>query len=102
MITAEQLRAARALVGIDQRELAALSGLALPTIQRMEASDGLIRGTVGSLMKLIGALEAVGIELIAEGAFSEGGGRGLRLRPLRGDQKPYRHSATRSTGPRAA
>jgi transcriptional regulator with XRE-family HTH domain len=102
MITAGQLRAARALVGIDQRELAALSGLALPTIQRMEASDGLIRGTVGSLMKLIGALEAVGIDLIAEGAFSEDGGRGLRLRSLRGNQKPYRHSATRRTGPRAA
>ena len=74
MITAVQLRAARALVGIDQRELATLSGLALPTIQRMEASDGLIRGTVGSLVKLISALEAVGIELIAEGEISEGGG----------------------------
>jgi hypothetical protein len=102
MITAEQLRAARALVGIDQWELAALSGLALPTIQRMEASEGLIRGTVRSLMKLIGALEAAGIELIAEGAFSEGGGRGLRLRSLREDARPYRHPVTRPTGPRAA
>jgi transcriptional regulator with XRE-family HTH domain len=83
MITAGQLRAARALVGIDQRDLAALSGLALPTIQRMEASDGVIRGTVDSLVKLIAALDAAGIELIAEGALSHAGGRGVRLKPPR-------------------
>jgi transcriptional regulator with XRE-family HTH domain len=81
MITVGQLRAARALVGIDQRELAALSGLSLPTIQRMEASDGVIRGTVDSLMKLIAALEAAGVELIGEGTLSPGGGRGVRLKP---------------------
>ena len=44
MITAAQLRAARALIGIDQRELAERCGLSVPTIQRMEASDGVIRG----------------------------------------------------------
>ncbi|MFG1333314.1 helix-turn-helix domain-containing protein [Xanthobacter autotrophicus] len=81
MITAAQLRAARALLGLDQRALAALSGLSLPTIQRMEASDGVIRGNVDSLMKLVGGLEASGIELIAEGVVSEAGGRGVRLRP---------------------
>ncbi|HLH97673.1 MAG TPA: helix-turn-helix domain-containing protein [Xanthobacteraceae bacterium] len=80
MISAAQLRAARALVGIDQRQLADLSGLSLPTIQRMEASESVIRGNVDSLMKLIGALEKVGIELISEGAVSQGGGRGVRLR----------------------
>ncbi|MFG1374863.1 helix-turn-helix domain-containing protein [Xanthobacter oligotrophicus] len=80
MITAAQLRAARALLGLDQRALAALSGLSLPTIQRMEASDGVIRGNVDSLMKLVGGLEAAGIELIAEGTVSEAGGRGVRLR----------------------
>ena len=48
MITAAQMRAARALLGIDQRELAERSGLSLPTIQRMEASDGVIRGNVDS------------------------------------------------------
>ena len=90
MITAGQLRAARALIAIDQRDLAALSGLALPTIQRMEASNGVIRGTVDSLMKLIGALDAAGIELIGEGASSQGGGRGVRLRPPRADGVPYR------------
>jgi transcriptional regulator with XRE-family HTH domain len=79
MITAAQLRAARALIGMDQRDLAAASGLSLPTIQRMEASEGVIRGNVDSLMKLIAALEASGVELINEGAASEKGGRGIRL-----------------------
>jgi transcriptional regulator with XRE-family HTH domain len=81
MITAAQLRAARALLGIDQRELAQRAGLSLPTIQRMEASDGVVRGNVDSLMKLVDALAANGIELIGEGTASNGGGRGVRLKP---------------------
>ena len=79
MITAGQMRAARALLGIDQRQLADLSGLSLPTIQRMEASDGVIRGNVDSLVKLTDALAAAGIELIGENSVSHGGGRGVRL-----------------------
>jgi transcriptional regulator with XRE-family HTH domain len=63
MITAAQLRAARALLGIDQRRLAELSGLSVPTIQRMEASETMVRGNVDSLVKLIAALEAAGIEI---------------------------------------
>jgi transcriptional regulator with XRE-family HTH domain len=80
MITGAQMRAARAILGIDQRQLAERSGLSLPTIQRMEASDGVIRGNVDSLMKLVDALAAAGIELIGEGAVSHGGGRGVRLK----------------------
>ena len=80
MITAGQLRAARALLGVDQRQLAELSGLSVPTIQRMEASEDVIRGNVDSLMKLIGALDQAGIDLIAPGAASQGGGRGVRLK----------------------
>lgn len=80
MITAAQLRAARALLGIDQRELAQRCGLSLPTIQRMEASEDVIRGNVDSLMKLVDALATAGIELIGEGAASTGGGRGVRLK----------------------
>jgi transcriptional regulator with XRE-family HTH domain len=80
MITAGQLRAARALLGIDQRKLAELSGLSVPTIQRMEASGGVIRGNVDSLMKLVSALGEAGIELIGEGSASSGGGRGVRLK----------------------
>ena len=80
MITAAQLRAARALLGMDQRALAEASGLSLPTIQRMEASEDVIRGQVESLMKLTAALEKAGVELINQGAISDGGGRGVRLR----------------------
>jgi transcriptional regulator with XRE-family HTH domain len=79
VITASQLRAARALAGVDQRELARACGLSLPTIQRMEASDGVVRGTVESLMKLIAALDRLGVQLINEGTASDGGGRGVRL-----------------------
>ena len=79
MITSSQMRAARAMLGIDQRSLAALAGLSVPTIQRMEGSDGVVRGNVDSLMKLVEALREAGIELIAEGAISSQGGRGVRL-----------------------
>ena len=80
MITASQLRAARALANVDQRQLAELAGLSLPTIQRMEASDGVVRGNVDSLTKVVGALEAAGLELIKEGTVSAVGGRGVRLK----------------------
>jgi transcriptional regulator with XRE-family HTH domain len=74
------MRAARALLEIDQRELAQRSGLSLPTIQRMESSAGVIRGNVDSLMKLVHALAVAGIELIDAGAVSHNGGRGVRLK----------------------
>ena len=80
MITSQQMRAARALLGIDQRQLAEMAGLSLPTIQRMEASDGQVRGVVDTLVKVIRALEDGGIELIGENASSVGIGRGVRLR----------------------
>ena len=80
MITANQLRAARALLNIDQRQMAGLSDLSVPTIQRMEASDGVVRGNVDSLMKLVAALDDAGIELINPGVVSTAGGRGVRLR----------------------
>jgi transcriptional regulator with XRE-family HTH domain len=80
MITASQLRAARALLGIDQLLLARRAKLSLPTIQRMETSDGLVRGNVDSLVKVVQALEDMGVELISEGSLSSVGGRGVRLR----------------------
>jgi len=88
MITAPQLRASRALLGLDQRKLADLSGLSLPTIQRMEASDGVVRGNVDSLMKLVAALDVAGIELITDNAASAGGGRGVRLKAPNGPKGP--------------
>jgi len=80
MITAAQLRAARALLGIDQRTLAELSGLSVPTVQRMEGSEAVVRGNVDSLMKLIAALDAAGIEVIGEDMTSAAAGRGVRLK----------------------
>ena len=80
MITGAQMRAARALLGIDQRQLARLSGVSLPTIQRMESSDGTVRGVVGTLTRVVEAFDAAGIELIGENVRSAGGGRGVRLR----------------------
>ena len=74
------MRAARGLLGIDQRALAKLTNLSLPTIQRMEASTDVVRGNVESLMKLIDALDRAGIALIGPGATSSGGGRGVRLK----------------------
>lgn len=80
MITAAQMRAARALLGMDQRQLAELSGVSLPTIQRMEASDGTVRGVVDTLTKVVEAFERAGIELIGDNSVSRDGGRGVRLR----------------------
>jgi len=80
MISAAQLRAARALLGIDQRTLAQLAGVSLPTIQRMEASDGTVRGVVDTLMKVIEALDTAGIELIGNEQPSQARGRGVRLK----------------------
>lgn len=77
MITAAQMRAARALVGIDQAKLAEISGVSLATIQRMEASEGNVRGIVDTLTKVVAALNRAGVELIGE---DERGGRGVRFR----------------------
>ncbi|MGA9575961.1 MAG: helix-turn-helix transcriptional regulator [Lysobacterales bacterium] len=80
MITGAQLKAARALLGINQRQLADISDLSVPTIQRMEASDDVVRGNVDSLMKVVEALENAGIEVIGVDTVSSAGGRGVRLK----------------------
>nr|QCL09213.1 helix-turn-helix domain protein [Rhizobium rhizogenes]QCL09846.1 helix-turn-helix domain protein [Rhizobium rhizogenes] len=80
MITAAQMRAARALLGIDQRQLAELAGVSVPTIQRMEASADVVRGNVDTLMRLLAALDGAGIEVINDGAVSLDGGRGVRVK----------------------
>jgi len=96
MITAAQLRAARALLGFDQRQLAGLSGLSVPTIQRMEASETMVRGNVDSLVKLITAFESAGIELIDDGAVSNSLGRGVRLKAVSGPSLPSGRPRARS------
>jgi hypothetical protein len=102
MLTPAQLRAARALLDMDQRTLARLAGVSLPTIQRMEASEGYVRCIVDTLTKVVAALEAAGVDLISENNPSASGGRGVRLRdpalprprPSRAREK--KRAATRS------
>ena len=79
-MTAAQMRAARALLGWDQRRLAESAGVSVPTVQRMESSDGNVRGNVDTLVKVVEALQRAGIELLGEGASSPTGGRGVRLK----------------------
>jgi predicted transcriptional regulator len=83
MITAAQMRAARALLGIDQKRLAELSGVSLPTIQRMEASDGTVRGVVDTLTKVVEAFDRADVVLIGDNVPSMGGGRGVRFKEPR-------------------
>lgn len=80
MMTSAQLKAARALLDIDQKMLSELSGVSLTTIRRMEASSGTVRGNVDTLVKVIEALNHQGVQLIDEGAESVEGGRGVRLK----------------------
>ena len=80
MITSFQMRAARALLGIDQKTLAELAGVSLPTIQRMEGSTGNVRGVVQTLIKVVDAFNRAGVDLIGEHARSDDGGRGVRLK----------------------
>jgi len=80
MITAAQLKAARALLGIDQKTLAGLAGVSVPTVQRMEASQGNVRGNVDSLTRIVEALDTAGVEIFTEGSASGAGGRGVRLK----------------------
>jgi transcriptional regulator with XRE-family HTH domain len=103
MITSAQMRAARAMLGLDQRQFADLCGVSLPTIQRMEASGGTVRGTIDTLVKVVDALDRAGIELIGDFAQSTGNGRGVRLKEaaVRGNHagagKPVGHAATART-----
>jgi predicted transcriptional regulator len=88
LITAAQIRAARALLGIDQRQLAKMAGVSLPTIQRMEGSTGNVRGVVETLTKVVEAFDRAGIELIGENAMSREGGRGVRFKQAKAANGP--------------
>jgi len=88
MILATQLKVARALLEMDQRALAAVAGLSLPTIQRMEASNGTIRGNVDSLVKLIARIPKSNTRAAS---FYETRPRTLVLPTLR--RRPARHVA---------
>ena len=76
MILASQIRAARALLGLSQRELALLASVGLATIKRIEAAPE-IRGAADTFWKIQTALEHAGIEFIPAEATK---GPGVRFR----------------------
>lgn len=76
MITPEQMRAARALVRIDQAELAKASGVSVDTVKRLEGLRGTLNAQMSTVTALKRALEAAGVTFIDE----NGGGAGVRLR----------------------
>ena len=75
MFTPSQIRAARALIGWSQTEVATAAGLSIPTVKRAEA-DGGIRVSEDAVVAIACALKKAGVEFIAE----NGGGPGVRLR----------------------
>ena len=74
-VTGRQISAARALCGISQAQLATAAGISVPTLKRMEASDGEAVGLRNNVGAVKAALEATGVVFIAE----NGGGAGVRL-----------------------
>lgn len=68
LIVNRQLRAARALLDWEQKDLAKAAGVAIGTIRRMESLDGAIRGHHDTVMKVQQALEAAGIQFLNHGA----------------------------------
>ena len=76
MLTIRQIKAARALLGWSQEELAQYSSVSMPTIARLESTDGPIGGRADTAQKIRASLEKAGIEFIEE----NGGGLGVRLR----------------------
>src|SRR5258708_1201805 len=96
MITAAQLRAPRGLLGIDQPGLAELSGLSVPTIQRIECSQTMGRGNVDSLVKRISGVDRAGVG----GVLVFGGGEGecLAHDPADGVAVAWRAFPPRRTG----
>lgn len=79
MITAEQMRAARALIRMEQATLAEISGVSLPTIKRLETTTGVLRAQEATLESIVGALQRCGVVFIGDKEHSPPGGAGIRL-----------------------
>jgi transcriptional regulator with XRE-family HTH domain len=76
MIQPSQIRAARALLGWHQAELAQRAGIGLATIQRLErAPDGVLMAHVSTMMKLVECFESAGITFLRA---DQAGGIGVR------------------------
>jgi transcriptional regulator with XRE-family HTH domain len=86
MVISEQVRAARALIRWEQKDLALASGVSLPTIKRLETKPGLLTAHGPTLEALRRALEGAGIQFIPE----NGGGPGVRLRHPLGETRRKR------------
>jgi Predicted transcriptional regulators len=78
MVTAAQIRAARALLGWSGAQLAAQAGVSLQTIRRMEGDVGPGRSTAANVHAVQKALEDAGVVFIPPG--DDGGGPGVRLK----------------------
>jgi predicted transcriptional regulator len=76
VLSSELIRAARALLRWEQRDLAGASSVSLPTIKRLESRPGIMAAHMSTIAALKRALEAAGVEFIDE----NGGGPGVRLR----------------------
>ena len=76
MLTSEQIRAARAMLRMEQREVSEAAGVSLPTIKRLEKGQGLLKANVSTVEALRRAFEAAGVQFIPE----NGGGVGVRLK----------------------
>lgn len=74
-VSIRQVKAARARLTWSQEDVARNSGVSVPTIKRLEASDGMIGGRADTCERIVAALEAAGVIFIEE----NGGGRGVRL-----------------------
>jgi predicted transcriptional regulator len=75
-VSIRQIKAARALLGWSQDDLATAAELSVPTIKRLEAVDGPLGGRGQTAEKIVGAIMSAGVEFIDE----NGGGAGVRLR----------------------
>ena len=84
ILSSEVIRAARALLRWEQRDLAEASSISLPTIKRLELKPGILEAHTSTVAALTRALENAGIEFIDE----NGGGPGVRLRKRQRAKKP--------------
>jgi transcriptional regulator with XRE-family HTH domain len=86
-VSIRQLKAARALVGWSQEDTAAKSGVSVPTIKRLEASEGPIGGRANTGARIVAALEAAGVE------FTNGDQPGVRLGRRKGESRMTKFQA---------
>jgi transcriptional regulator with XRE-family HTH domain len=85
MLQVAQLRAARALLGWRQADIAQAAKISVATIRRIESQEGLLPGYVSTLVKIQAAFEQAGIQFIED---DETGGFGLRMAKKKGKRRP--------------